>query len=106
MSELFQRSKAAWQQVAADMGATYILWSADEIDTMVREHYPQIWDMYTTVRYPIMRADIGRVAILHRYGGLYSDLDVFPNRSEFEQAWLAVCIQPSNVAKNPHFLEM
>ena len=106
MSDLFQRSKAAWQQVAADMGATYILWSADEIDTMVREHYPQIWDMYTTVRYPIMRADMGRVAILHRYGGLYSDLDVFPNRSEFEQAWLAVCIQPSNIAKNPHFLEM
>ena len=32
-----------------------------------------------------MRADIGRLLILHSYGGLYSDLDVMPNRSWYPQ---------------------
>ena len=79
------------------MGAKYILRSADEVDTPAREHYPQFWDMY--VHYC-------EVVILHAYGGCYADLDVLPNKSGYEQARLTVCIQPSNIAKNPHFFEM
>ena len=106
MPPLFETSKKRWQKTAADMGAIHIMWSADEVDTLVREHYPQIWDTYIRVRYPIMRADMGRVAILHRYGGLYADLDVIPNRSEYKETRLTVCIQPSHIKKRKHFFEM
>ena len=37
-----------------------------------------------------MRADMARIAILHRYGGMYVDLDVFPIADTFAQADLAV----------------
>ena len=46
--------------------------------------------MYCNVRYPIMRCDIGRLCIIHAYGGLYSDLDVLPNREIYTQVPLAV----------------
>ena len=105
MPALFQQSRDRWQQVATDMQAHYHLWSADEVDTLVREHYSKYLPMYLDARYPVMRADIGRVAILHRYGGLYADLDVMPNRPAYQQATLAVSIVPD---KNPgrHYLDM
>ena len=79
--ELFQLSRQRWQQVAAAMGAQYQHWEADMVDCLVRTHYPFLWTTYQDVRFPIMRADIGRICVLHRYGGLYSDLDCLPNRS-------------------------
>ena len=57
---------------------------------MIKQRYPEHWDMYCGVRYPIMRADIGRVAVLHNDGGLYADLDTLPNRTWYEQVDLAV----------------
>ena len=38
----------------------------------------------------MMRADIARVCILHHYGGLYADLDVYPNRKSFSQVPFAI----------------
>ena len=46
--------------------------------------------MYQNVRYPIMRVDIARIIILHCYGGLYSDLDVLPNRDVYPQVDFAL----------------
>ena len=90
MSSLFQDSQRRWQQVAVNMGAMYHLWTADEVETLMKESYPQHWDMYCNVRCPIMRCDIGRLAILHMYGGLYADLDTYPNRDSYEQVGFAV----------------
>jgi hypothetical protein len=90
MSNLFQTSNKMWKEVAAGMGAQYHLWNAAEVESLVKQRYPQFWDMYCGVRYPIMRADIGRLAVLHNYGGLYADLDIMPNRTWYAQAALAV----------------
>ena len=106
MSPLFETSSKRWQKSASDMGAKYILWSADEVDTLVREHYPHMWETYMGMRFPIMRVDMGRVAILHRYGGLYADLDVIPNQTEYKETRLTVCIQPSHVKNRKYFFEM
>ena len=67
---------------------------------MIRKHYSKYWKMYVDCRYPVMRVDIGRVPILHRYGGLYSDMDVWPNRPEYEQSRLAVCQLPAGLTAN------
>ena len=91
MSEVFVRSHTAWKQCAVGMDATYILWDSDQLETLMRVHYPEFWDMYKNVRYPVMRVDIGRIAILHHYGGLYADLDTFPNRIWYARSQLAVC---------------
>ena len=91
MSEEFQASMRAWSGCAVCMGATYIMWDADMVETLMRSQYDQFWDMYQHVRYPVMRADIARIAILHAYGGLYADLDTMPNRQWYAEAPLAIC---------------
>ena len=90
MPFLFQNSQRRWREVAKQMGAQYHLWSADEVDALVKKHFPQFWAMYKKVPFPVMRVDIGRICILYHYGGMYSDLDVFPNCDSFAQVPLAV----------------
>ena len=109
MNARFLESKRRWEQVAVTMGARYHLWNADEVDTLVKTRFGFLWEAYQNVRYPVMRADIGRVAILYDYGGLYSDLDVFPNRCAYRQVPFAVCMRPNRSKKlgsQPTFLDM
>ena len=72
------------------MGARYHLWSADEVDSLIKQHYAEFWATYRSFPFAKMRADMARIAILHRYGGMYADLDVFPIADTFAQADLAV----------------
>ena len=107
MPPLFCESKRRWQQLAVNTNARYHLWDADEVDTLVKNHYGFIWDGYKKCRYPVMRADIARICILHRYGGMYSDLDVIPNRFAYKQVPLSVGHAPHrNPSKKGRFLEM
>ena len=94
MSDLFVESQRRWKQCAASMGVPYHCWTADEVDHLMSTYYKDYWDMYKNVRYPVMRCDIGRIAILHRFGGLYSDMDVLPNRFEYKHSELSVCSVP------------
>jgi hypothetical protein len=86
MSDLFEDSHRKWSEVATRMGAKYHLWDVDEVESLMKHEYTKFWRMYQDVRYPVMRADIARIAILHRFGGLYSDLDVKPNRCFYTQS--------------------
>ena len=47
-----------------------------------------------------MRVDIGRIINLHQYGGINSDMDVWPNRAEYKRAHFAVCSVPAGLAAN------
>ena len=69
MSALFCESKRRWEELAQSMVSRYHMWDADEVDTLIRTHYAFLWETYKDVRRPVMRADMGRVAVLHRYGG-------------------------------------
>ena len=60
-----------------------ILWDKEKCEKLIREDYPQYSKLYYSVKYKIMRVDIIRFLILHKYGGLYTDLDIYIN-SNFE----------------------
>ena len=81
MSAVFSNSHQAWQKIAEGMSAEYHLWNADELESLVKNHYPGFWDMYVRARFPVMRCDIGRYLILHHCGGMYADLDTMPTRT-------------------------
>lgn len=56
------------------------LWShspgAPDIDDFIKEKYPDIYDIFVKSKYGVQKADIGRIALLHHYGGVYFDLDM------------------------------
>lgn len=72
--ERFQGNAASWRR--HHPGWTYRLWTDEAIDTFVREEYPDVWPLYRSYADQIQRVDAARYMILHRFGGLYSDLDI------------------------------
>ncbi len=59
----------------------YICWNLELAENFVRKCYPQHWDLYRNYSYQIQRCDVLRYFFLHRYGGLYADMDYHCNRS-------------------------
>jgi mannosyltransferase OCH1-like enzyme len=55
-----------------------MLWNDQEdIDNLIENHYPQYWNLYKAFPFHVMKIDFVRLAMLHRFGGLYADMDVF-----------------------------
>lgn len=66
----------AWQ--ALHPAWEHVLWSDAENRSLIERYYPWFLRTYNSYPYDIQRADAIRYFILHRYGGLYADLDYEP----------------------------
>ncbi len=57
-------------------GYKYSLWSDSDLEAFIAKEYPWFLETYQTYPYPIQRVDAARYFILHKYGGVYIDLDI------------------------------
>ena len=56
----------------------HILWNDDDdINNLIREMFPQYWDIYQQFPFHIMKIDFAKLCILYKYGGIYTDMDVY-----------------------------
>lgn len=55
---------------------TYIFWTDDDNRKLIQDFYPWFLSTYDALPKTIQRVDASRIFYLHRYGGVYSDLDV------------------------------
>ena len=53
----------------------YKLWNTKDCRNFMKSYYPEHLNMYDSYPYQIQRCDCVRYFILHRYGGLYADMD-------------------------------
>lgn len=74
--------RAAWRRFApASKGFEVRVWDeAAILDLLQQREYAQWLPLYRQATRLISRADIGRIIILHRYGGMYADMDYRPLR--------------------------
>ena len=56
-------------------GFQYILWNETMIEDVIRQDYPDLFDLYRSYTYDIQRCDVARYVIMHKYGGIYLDMD-------------------------------
>lgn len=62
------------------------LWNDEEdIDKLVRTNYPEHWKLYSSFPAHIMKIDFARICILHKYGGIYADMDVFCYKNFYDE---------------------
>ena len=52
-----------------------MLWTDEDNLQLIKDHYPWFLDTFVGYKENIKRADAVRYFILHRYGGIYMDLD-------------------------------
>jgi mannosyltransferase OCH1-like enzyme len=80
--ECWKDSPAEWKRLHPE--ATYMFWSDVDNRRFVAEHFPDFLDRYDSFPHNIQRADAIRYMILYVHGGVYSDLDIIPNKNVFE----------------------
>ncbi len=59
-------------------GWEYRLWTDADNRQLIEQDYPWFLAKFDSYEYPIQRADAVRYFILHKFGGVYSDLDIQP----------------------------
>jgi mannosyltransferase OCH1-like enzyme len=66
------------------------LWTDEDLEDLLQTNeYKYLYRIYKSYSYSIERADLGRLIILHSEGGIYADLDVFPNSNQIENLVLS-----------------
>lgn len=65
--------------------ALHVLWTDEDNDELVKTHYREFESLYfSRLLTKVQRADIARIMYLHRYGGVYVDLDYEARKPLFE----------------------
>jgi inositol phosphorylceramide mannosyltransferase catalytic subunit len=82
-------SVESWQRHHPDW--EYRFWTDEDLARFVHDRHPWFLETWLDYPYAIQRVDSARYLILHTFGGVYSDLDIFARRScEFLQCHGAV----------------
>ncbi|KAG7673905.1 putative Inositol phosphoceramide mannosyltransferase 3 [Nannochloris sp. 'desiccata'] len=58
----------------------YRFWTDEDNRNLVKKHYPWVLETFDAFPHPIMRADTVRYMYMHRFGGVYADLDTWAMR--------------------------
>jgi len=77
MPKMFQDNQCKIKQFCDNNNYEYRLWSPDDEDDLFKG-YEKYKPLYDSVRFSIMKVDIIRFIVLHKYGGVYLDLDIEP----------------------------
>ncbi len=73
---MWERCYPSWKKEFLDF--EHKMWNDEEdINKFVRDYYPQYWQLYLDFPAHIMRIDFVRFCLLHYYGGIYADMDMY-----------------------------
>lgn len=73
-------------------GWQHWFWTLHDIRRLITRHYPDYLTLYDSYESSVFRADAGRYFILHRYGGVYVDLDMDAVRPMDAWTWYSPCL--------------
>jgi len=70
----FEKSHKTWVEMTPNW--KHRIWLDHENRAMVKAHYPWFLDTYDSFTHVIQRVDAARIFMLHRFGGVYADMDI------------------------------
>ncbi len=74
---IWKRCHPSWKVQFLDDEFEYKIWYDDELHKIIEESYPQYLEMFNAFPRHILKIDFARFCILHKYGGIYADLDIY-----------------------------
>jgi hypothetical protein len=79
----WERCQESWTKQFSNF--EYKLWNdKEDIDNFVKQYYPKYYNLYMSFPVHIMKIDFARMCILHHFGGIYADMDVFCYQNFYE----------------------
>jgi hypothetical protein len=80
---LWLKCSQSWRDCYPDF--EHKIWNDKEIDILVKQSYPKYWEIYNKFPVHIMKIDFVRFCFLHKFGGIYADMDVFCYKNFFKE---------------------
>lgn len=74
--EHWKISQEEWKRLHP--GWVYKLWTDEDNRNLIKNKYSWFLPIYDAYPHVIQRVDVARYFILYEYGGVYSDLDIYP----------------------------
>ena len=66
----------SWEHLHSDVpGWKHVFWTDEDNERLIKEELPEMYATYMSYPHYIQRADIARMAVLRKYGGVYADGD-------------------------------
>ena len=74
----YQENMQLWKRM--NPGVEIRLWDDASMKKLIQSDFPEMEAVYKSYKKPVMKADLARVLILNKEGGIYADLDVVPKK--------------------------
>ena len=74
---IWEECHQSWREQFPEPFYQHIFWTDDMLRDLVKNDYPQYLEMYEDFPVDVFRIDFSRFCILHKYGGIYADLDFY-----------------------------
>ncbi len=62
----------------------HILWFDEDLDNLIKDHFPWFKSIYDSYDSIIKKVDIARYFILYKYGGIYADMDYLCTKNFYD----------------------
>lgn len=89
----------SWQDQFPDFEHKF--WDDHSIDDLVRTEYPDYWEIYQDFPIHIMKIDFVRLCFMHKFGGIYADLDMFCYQNFYSELEQAVYLLENPMGNDP-----
>ena len=77
----WRKSLEKWK----DYGWEVMFHTDEDNDNLIKNDYPWLLEKYNNFKYFISKVDLARVCYLHKWGGVYSDLDLRPSKNFYDE---------------------
>ena len=102
MPKKMHQNLMKWDSVNPDFSRRFF--DDKQQSAWVKENYPDAWPAFSAMKLPAGRADLFRYCLMHKYGGVWSDVDIVPRipLSKFLNANASLVVVHDGGMGSPH----
>lgn len=93
---IWEQCHKSWKINFPENEYQHIMWTDEDIDIFVKNEYPQYYTFFNNLPFHIMQIDFVRYCVLHKYGGIYADMDLFCYKNFYSELSSNICLTESN----------
>lgn len=82
---IWEECHQSWKEQFPEPFYQHIFWTDDMLRDLVKNDYPEFLDLYDDFPVDVFRIDFSRFCVLHKYGGIYADLDFYCYKNFYKE---------------------
>lgn len=82
---IWQECQQSWKEQFPEPFYQHVFWTDTTLRDLVKNDYPEFLQVYDDFPIEAFRIDFSRFCILHKYGGIYADLDFYCYKNFYKE---------------------